>query len=284
MPLASRIDVVADRRLFGIEGQRLLQPEAHHGMGLFLALGKRVEVEQGDAASGVGHDRDDLVRLRANRLQHHGDGVFHRLALQNVLGHQRRDERAASGSERMLNCSTAPPTAAARAPITAVGVISQANIGPTAVLLRSAIVFAVGLQNDCNGKIRLLEPEGRLGFALAPAAIVTACPGEFLPGCFDEGDLVDLLQRGDAGFDFGQRRFPEEMHTVFACRLANLRARPLFENHLANAVGQLQQFVNRGSSPEAGAGTLDAAFAFVEHDAFIGVRRKGRWLSSTSGG
>src|SRR6266849_7459157 len=61
---------------------------------------------------------------------------------------------------------------------------------------------------------------------------------------FNEGDLVDLLERGDSRLRLGERRFAQERHAFFPRQAANLRARPLAENHLADVLGKVQQLVN----------------------------------------
>src|SRR6476646_4730223 len=82
---------------------------------------------------------------------------------------------------------------------------------------------------------------------------------------FDERNLVDLLQRGQAGAHFVERGLTQETHALFPRRAADLRARLLGENHLPDAIAQIQQFVDGGAAAVSRPGAFDAALAFVEH-------------------
>src|SRR5262249_47304771 len=87
-----------------------------------------------------------------------------------------------------------------------------------------------------------------------------------LTGSLDERDLVDLLQRGDAGLDLGQRRFTEEPHTLFVGRPADFRRRPLFQNQFTDTVGKIKQFVDGSTAVVPSASALDASLSFIESD------------------
>src|SRR5271170_6394382 len=65
----------------------------------------------------------------------------------------------------------------------------------------------------------------------------------------DKGDLVDLFQSGETAPYLVERRFPEEAHALFTGGFPNLRSRLPIQNHFADTVGQIQQFVDRGSAP-----------------------------------
>ena len=67
-------------------------------------------------------------------------------------------------------------------------------------------------------------------------------------------------------------------HAFFARRALDFRSRPLVQNHLADAVAQIQQFVDRRPAAESGAAAFDAARAFVERQLAPFVRDRGRWL------
>ena len=52
-------------------------------------------------------------------------------------------------------------------------------------------------------------------------------------------------------------RLAQEAHAFFAGGAADFRGRLLGQNHLADAVAQVEQFVDRGPAAEPGAGALD---------------------------
>src|SRR5436309_3141063 len=81
---------------------------------------------------------------------------------------------------------------------------------------------------------------------------------------FDEGDLVDFAQRGDAEYDALDGRLAEKAHAFFARRLFDFRRRPFLENHLPDGVAQIQQLADRGAAHIAGPAALDAADALVK--------------------
>src|SRR5271169_4357527 len=82
----------------------------------------------------------------------------------------------------------------------------------------------------------------------------------------DKGDLVDLFQSGESTAHLVQSRFAQEAHTLFAGGFPYLRRGPLLENHLADAVGQIQKFMNCGSSPESRARALDAPLPLIQRN------------------
>ena len=85
--------------------------------------------------------------------------------------------------------------------------------------------------------------------------------------CLNEGDLVDLLERGEAAADALERRLAQEAHAFLAGQLANFGGGLLFQDDFADGVGQVQQLVDGGSAAEAGSTALDAAGAFAEAEA-----------------
>src|ERR1700756_1547938 len=85
-----------------------------------------------------------------------------------------------------------------------------------------------------------------------------------LPHSLNKCNLVDLLQRGHSQPDFIERRFAQESHALFSCCTPDLRRWLLRQNHFADPVAQIQQFVDRGSSAESCARALDTARTFIE--------------------
>ena len=92
---------------------------------------------------------------------------------------------------------------------------------------------------------------------------------------FDERDLIDFLQRGDS------RRAPfrAPIRAGTSCPSSRAARRiseagPLVENHFANLLAQIQQFVDRAAAAESGAAAFEAAGAFVKRDVapFVQVR------------
>src|SRR5580658_150323 len=79
----------------------------------------------------------------------------------------------------------------------------------------------------------------------------------------DKGDFVDLLQGGKTAAHLVECRLAQEAHAVFAGGAPYFRSWLPIQNHLADAVGQIQKLVNCGSSPESGSSALDAALPFV---------------------
>ncbi len=61
-----------------------------------------------------------------------------------------------------------------------------------------------------------------------------------------------------------QRRVHQEVQAFLRGKLAHLRRRFLFENHLPDQVGEVEQFVDRGPPTVPGAAALDAAASFPE--------------------
>src|SRR5712692_444866 len=85
-----------------------------------------------------------------------------------------------------------------------------------------------------------------------------------LPHALYERDLIDLLERGQANSHLIQGGLAQEPHAFFAGGAAYFRGRLLGQDHLADAVAQVQHFVNRAPSPEPRTRALDAALTLVE--------------------
>src|SRR3954453_14783160 len=80
----------------------------------------------------------------------------------------------------------------------------------------------------------------------------------------DERYLVDLAQGRRSLQYFFQGRFTEEDHPLVVRRFLDLRGRTAVEDHGADAVGEVEQLVDRLPSVEAGAVALQAARSFEE--------------------
>src|SRR5436190_22593851 len=85
-----------------------------------------------------------------------------------------------------------------------------------------------------------------------------------LPRTFDESNFVDLLQRGCARSDFVKSRLAQEPHSFLASGAPDFRGWLLSQNHLPDAVAQVEQFVNSGTSAKSCTRALDATLAFVK--------------------
>src|SRR5438105_14390851 len=85
-----------------------------------------------------------------------------------------------------------------------------------------------------------------------------------LSGRFDEGDFIDLFQRGNARLYFIKRRLAQEAHSLVTGGATDLRGRLLGQDHLADAIAEIEELVDRRASLEAGAGAFDAAFTLAK--------------------
>src|SRR5580700_9821424 len=77
-----------------------------------------------------------------------------------------------------------------------------------------------------------------------------------LPHALNEGDLVDFLQRGHAQPHFVQGRFAQEPHTLLTRCTADFRRWLFNQNHLPDAVAQIEQFMDRSTSAESCSGAF----------------------------
>src|ERR1700679_457510 len=87
------------------------------------------------------------------------------------------------------------------------------------------------------------------------------CP---LSRCLDKRYLVDLFQCRQPAPYAVNRRFTQKRHSFFLRQLPDLAARLLFQNHLADWIGQIQQFVDSCPSPVTCAAAFDASGAFTK--------------------
>src|SRR5581483_9280247 len=141
--------------------------------------------------------------------------------------------------------------------------------GPRSLAAQAATIAPLSATRPA--KIRSAEiSQASFGFALIFALLLINESGEswavllLLTHGLDKGDLVDLLQRGQPFSHFIECRFAQEPHTFVARSPTNFGRRLFAENHLADAVAQVEQFVNRGTASEARTGTLYAALALIK--------------------
>src|SRR3954462_244284 len=81
---------------------------------------------------------------------------------------------------------------------------------------------------------------------------------------FEECHLVDLAQRGKAEQHFLDGRLAQEPHPLFMSRLLDLGCGATIQDHLTDAIGQVQQLTDRRSAFEPRSAALDAARTFEE--------------------
>src|ERR1700756_1171468 len=83
----------------------------------------------------------------------------------------------------------------------------------------------------------------------------------------NEGHLVDLLDAGNSLANLGQTAFAKRDHSFFAGDAFDFGCRPAIDNHLADAIGEIEQFADCRTPMIAGAGTLEASDAFGDRHA-----------------
>src|SRR5262249_29966060 len=81
---------------------------------------------------------------------------------------------------------------------------------------------------------------------------------------FDKCHAVDLVQSRSAGEYLFQGRFTQTGQALGLSRPANLRSRPALNDHFANVVAQVQQFVNRRTAAVTSVVTGIAAHIHVK--------------------
>src|SRR5687767_4675308 len=84
------------------------------------------------------------------------------------------------------------------------------------------------------------------------------------PSALDECHLVDFPQSRLTQPDLLDRRVAQECHSLVARHAFDLRGRPLVENHLADAFGQIQQLVDGSPAAESGAAAFKTALPFIK--------------------
>src|SRR5580692_3355347 len=104
-----------------------------------------------------------------------------------------------------------------------------------------------------------------------------------LSHALDEGDLVNLFQRRQPDSHFIQGGLTQESHTLIAGSSPDLGGRLLQQNHLANAVTQIEQFVDRRSPAESSAGAFNATLPLIEVDLGPGLRIQPAGLENLRG-
>src|SRR6185312_2557473 len=80
----------------------------------------------------------------------------------------------------------------------------------------------------------------------------------------NERDFVDFLQRGQSRPDLVERGLAQKAHTFLPRRAPDFRSRLLAQNHFANAVAQVQQFMDGCASAEARPRAFNATLPFIE--------------------
>src|SRR4051812_16194249 len=83
-------------------------------------------------------------------------------------------------------------------------------------------------------------------------------------GSFDERHFVYFPEGGQSFEHSLDSRLTEKAHAFFACGLLDFRSWAFIENHLANAISQVEELADRLPSLVAGPVALDAPDAFVE--------------------
>src|ERR1035438_3341417 len=94
----------------------------------------------------------------------------------------------------------------------------------------------------------------------------------------NERHLVDFLYAGNALANLAQAALAQRSHTFFPGDALDFRGRAAVDDHFTNAVGQIEQFADRGTAMVASAGALQASDAFYELHAGPGSRIKAGFL------
>src|SRR5262245_56919311 len=92
----------------------------------------------------------------------------------------------------------------------------------------------------------------------------------------NECRLVDFLQRGDTGKNVRKSRLAKECHSPFMRCTLDFRCRPPFDDHFADVVRQIQQFMNGGPAPIAAPVAFQTTIALVKHKILVLFRIESR--------
>src|SRR5438105_1112756 len=92
------------------------------------------------------------------------------------------------------------------------------------------------------------------------------------PPLFDERHFVNLAQRGRPLENPLDRRLAKEAHAFFARRFTDFGRGTLGENHLADAIGEIEQPADGHAALVARAAALDTTDSLVER---VGRREHG---------
>src|SRR5262252_2117261 len=84
------------------------------------------------------------------------------------------------------------------------------------------------------------------------------------PSSFDERHLVDLLQCSHATARFVESRLAQECHAFIARNALDLRSGALVQNHFADVLAQVEQFVDGGTASETRAAAFKATRTLME--------------------
>src|SRR6185437_9971521 len=80
----------------------------------------------------------------------------------------------------------------------------------------------------------------------------------------NERHLIDFSQSCHSRAHAGETRFAEELHSLFLRRALDFRAWPAINDHLADAVREVEQFADGGSSVKSAAGAFQAAGSLIQ--------------------
>src|SRR6266849_1027844 len=97
-------------------------------------------------------------------------------------------------------------------------------------------------------------------------------PSRYAEALLNERHLIDFAQRCGAHFHLGQAAVAKRNHTLLDGRALDFGCRAAVHNHLADMVGQVQEFADGSAAVIAGAGAFEAACAFGKTK-FEGARR-----------
>src|ERR1035441_9052643 len=81
----------------------------------------------------------------------------------------------------------------------------------------------------------------------------------------NERNLVDFPQGGDSAAHLLHRRIAQECHAVFLGGALDLRSGAAVQDHFADAVGEVEQFVDGRAAAEAGAAALEIGRAALHN-------------------
>src|ERR1700674_956321 len=99
-------------------------------------------------------------------------------------------------------------------------------------------------------------------------------PWRMLFPSLNERHLVDLFEGCHAFAHFGKGGVPQKRHPFVARDAFDLRRRPAADDHLADMVGQIQQFGDSAAATEARPGALQTTNTFDKLDLTPDIRVK----------
>src|SRR5690349_999633 len=99
-------------------------------------------------------------------------------------------------------------------------------------------------------------------------------------GFLAKRDAVDFAKRRAAVEDFPQRRLPQRNHAAGDGPIADLRQRPLGQDHFLDFIGEVEEFGDTFTAPVAGAVAVMAALALMKRHVLVLDRKSTRLNSS----